>query len=77
MLCFDFLFFSLDLSNGALLLDLVFFDKRMRVGFLCFFSAKVRFHLVWSKGLEREETDRRGGEGSVTVWAERREASFR
>lgn len=45
--------------------------------FVCFFSAKVRFHLVWSKGLEREETDRRGGEGSVTVWAERREASFR
>lgn len=31
------------------------FDKRARVGFC---SAKVRFHLVWSKGLERH----RGGE---------------
>lgn len=68
MLFFEFLFFSLDVSNGTLLLDHVFLDKRMWVGFLCFlFSAKVRFHLVWSKGLEREETDRRGEEGSVTV----------
>lgn len=27
------------------------------MGFL-YFSAKVRFHLVWSKGLERRQTDR-------------------
>lgn len=48
----------------ALLLDPAF-DKQEWAGFC---SANVRFHLVWSKGLERERRGvREGGEQLVSV----------
>lgn len=51
-------------SNGALLLNLGLSTKRTRVGFC---SAKVRFHLVWSKGLERHREGERQKERGQLV----------